>query len=346
MNKRFWIFLYIFVNSICIFSCTRSEKNTPGKTPQLITVFSGEKMTIPYKIIIGHLLDESQYFVIDTVIQETFQEVDRIYNKWNPNSELSELNRLPAGIEVPISEELEKLLNLTQIAYDLTDGLFDPTVEPLQRIWKNALQHGFLPEETEVEKILPAIGWENIHFENGVFSKKYDATALDLGGIAKGYCVDLLTTRINLSGFPNILVEWGGEIRSSGIHPTGRPWNISVNGPTEQIQVLELSDMSIAGSGDYIQYWVISQEDQPDEVYFHLINPISKKPLKAYPGSIAATFAVTKNCVIADALATALMIFPSTEEAKNWIQKIKERLPECSLWIIPRKDIGTGYEKA
>ena len=65
-------------------------------------------MTIDYRILIGQPVNSSDAIAISEIIRETFDEVNQTYNKWNPDSELSRLNRLKANVTVPISSKLEQ----------------------------------------------------------------------------------------------------------------------------------------------------------------------------------------------------------------------------------------------
>ena len=51
-------------------------------------------MTIDYKIKVGSNLSRNEIEIITNIIDTTFDEIDYIYNKWNPKSEISRLNLL------------------------------------------------------------------------------------------------------------------------------------------------------------------------------------------------------------------------------------------------------------
>lgn len=56
-------------------------------------------------------------------------------------------------------------------------------------------------------------------------------TQLDLGGIAKGVALDRIGDALIAAGMQDWIMEWGGEIKSSGQHPDGRDWRICVLNP-------------------------------------------------------------------------------------------------------------------
>lgn len=253
-------------------------------------------MTMSYCVQIGEPTSDNIQEIIDT----TFAHIDATYNTWNPNSEVSKLNNTPAKTPIRLSRELATFLHTLDQLVRLTDGRFDPTIAPA----KKALLAGKQTPKTE------AIGWHNLHFSGNHVWKDYGATTLDLGGAAKGHGVDLLFTALKETGYQNIYVEWGGEIRTSGKPTKTRPWTIAIRGG----ETLTLKDKAIATSGNYMQQWQIN-----NRLVTHIIDPKTQKPLEL--GSITSTSVLAPSCVEADAIATALMLFPSPQEAQVYAQK-------------------------
>lgn len=342
VKKNFWRFIPRSILLFILIWISACQEATP---PPAVTEFSGHEMTIDYRILVGQKLLEEDRKIIQQIIADTFNEVDQIYNKWNPHSELSKLNSLKAHIQVPLSKKLLTLLDLTNQMVILTEGRFDPTIEPLQALWKDYLERGSIPPQKEIESIANTIGWDKIHIHEGVFYKDSDEIQMDLGGIAKGYCVDLIVERLNQAGFENVFVEWGGEIKASGMHPERRPWNIFISKlgdvrPENAIAMLSLNNQAIATSGDYLQNWSIQNAEGFIDTYSHIIDPIHLKPLLIAPSTIASVSVVSSSCAIADALATALMLFPHVKEANAWCEKIrKEVRGELYFWIVSRDEL-------
>lgn len=326
-------FHYLFI--LLLFSGCQNKKE-----PQT-TLFQSIAMTIPYRIIVGQELSTEERQKIEKVIQETFDEINAIYNKWNPHSEISKINRLPAYHSIKISPQLEKFLSKVNEIVSLSHGFFDPTIEPIQELWKKSLIQGKEPSLDQINHALSKVGWNKIHLANGILYKEKAEIKLDLGGIAKGYAVDLLMERLEMEGYHNLYVEWGGEIRTLGNHPAGRPWTIFISmladtNPDNAVAHLSLSNQAIATSGDYLQYWTIKKNDS-FEIYFHIFNPKTGFPLKMGPGSIASASVVASTCLMADAFATIAMLQPSIDDAKKWADEIKESHPEMQFWFVSRK---------
>jgi thiamine biosynthesis lipoprotein len=323
-----------------LFSCSNQSAPNAQIYPDNTTHFNGQAMTIDYHIIVGNPLNSSAISTIQNIILSTFQEVDSTYNKWNPSSELSRLNQLKADQEVTLSPALAIFLTQVQLIVDLSEGRFDPTIEPLQKLWKDKLKKGLIPTDTEIAAIQPSIGWNKIHINNGIFSKDHDKTALDLGGIAKGLCVDLLVEQLTSQGFKDVYVEWGGEIRCQGKHPSDRDWTVFISrlgntDPSQAITLLPLHNSALATSGDYLQHWTILKDDLT--TYFHIFDPKGLHPLESSMESIASASVQAPSCAFADGLATAAMMFGSVIEAEAWANRIKEKHPEVSFWLVTRE---------
>lgn len=293
-------------------------------------------MTIPYHITVGQPLDNSSIQEVKSIVSETFDEIDRIYNKWNPKSELSLFNQSSANNKMYLTENLYTFLVYTETFVTLSNNRFDPTIEPLEHLWKENLSKKTLPSEQEISQCATICGWSRLHLENGYAWKDYDKTSVDLGGIAKGYAIDLITERLVKKGYENLFVEWGGEIRAHGMHPDDRPWRVMVTKwgvPGDLDQIIELSNCSIASSGDYLQNWTVE-----NQTYCHIIDPIQRKPLLMKSNTICSVTVVAEKCTVADTLATGAMLFLYPSKAKEWLECMKTSYPEIKYWIFTRNN--------
>ncbi|HEV8051274.1 MAG TPA: FAD:protein FMN transferase, partial [Parachlamydiaceae bacterium] len=190
-----------------LFACQSPDLSHFETRADGTTAFTGNAMTMQYKILVGQTLSPTQNTKILEIIKSTFNDTNSIFNKWNPGSELSKLNSLKTEIAIPLSADLLRLFIETDAIVKLSQGLFDPTIEPLQELWKRKLDAGRVPTDEEIQDIAPALGWDKISFRDGIFTKEHDMTKLDFGGIAKGLCIDMMVERINAAGFPNLYVE-------------------------------------------------------------------------------------------------------------------------------------------
>lgn len=281
--------------------------------------FFGNQMTMSWQVKIADDLTSLQKQEVEKVIAKTFFLVDQTFNNWNPYSEISKINQIAALQKVTLSDHLAYFLHQVDDLVKLTEGRFDPTVEPLQKLYKHCFAKNQFPKIKQVKELELAVGWDKIHLEGNIFWKDHSKTAIDLSGVAKGYAVDLLVEKLHQLGYNNLFVEWGGEVKVLGQHSEGRNWKIGL----ENNEVIALASGSIATSGSRYQKWSID-----GVIYTHIIDPEKKKPLVISPGAICSVSVQADKCFICDALATSLMLFPSKKEAQNWAES-----REICCWI-------------
>jgi thiamine biosynthesis lipoprotein len=325
------------------------------------------------------------------VVITTFEHIDSLFNKWNSHSELYRLNHWNSTEPFICSPELFAMLKQCEQFFNICQGRFDPTVEPLERLWISALEKGEVPSQEQIDEIRPALGWEKIRLQHIpkqveesvfalaespifdsektapiskvelVFSKSnlglsaltnsrfsnlsgYNSivkpdprTGFDLGGIAKGHGVDLLVERLAQIGFTSVYVEWGGEIRTKGLHPDGRPWKIGIRHPhnaNSVLQIIETKDAALATSGDYFQYWTITVNGEK-KLFFHVFDLKAGRPLQATGSSLASVTIQQESCLAADAIAKTFLFASTKEEAiKIFTQCILPSFPTAKAWMF------------
>jgi thiamine biosynthesis lipoprotein len=334
------IFCFLFCFVLSFSSCSEAPKPSLNSPLEI----SGEAMGMGYSIILPapESIEEEQ--AIFSIIEETFLEIDTVYNNWNPNSEISQLNNLKAGERKNISSKLAVLLSLSNEAFLLTEGRFDPTVGPVKEKWLESLSQGKALSQEEVTEVKQLVGWDKIHIENGEFFKDIDGIKIDLGGIAKGYGVDLLYERLSSQNTKPAFVQWSGEIRASQQHPHSRPWKVQILSPEgsvfseNQLDLINLEDQSIATSGDYLQAWPVVDELGNVEVYTHIVDPRTCHTLKHSKYQVTSFTVLADSCAFADALATAGMMFSSAQELRGWTNSIKQSHPKLVFWGFSKQE--------
>ena len=106
-------------------------------------------------------------------------------------------------------------------------------------------------------------------------------SAIDLGGIAKGYGVDRAVTALRAHGVEHGLVNVGGDLYALGHRADGEPWRVGVrdaHDPDALTQTLGDRDEAVATSGDYRQFF-----DHAGRRYHHLLDPRTGAPHEAGP---------------------------------------------------------------
>jgi thiamine biosynthesis lipoprotein len=145
--------------------------------------------------------------------REIIRDVEHLFSLYDPESHLTRLNS-DGSLTDPNARFLA-LMQEADEAYQLTNGLFDPTVQPL---WKT------LAEGRKPTHALETIGWNKVRFDITGITLGH-GQALTFNGIAQGYATDLVTNALAKLGLENALVNIG-EYRS-----TGGPWTIGLSDP-------------------------------------------------------------------------------------------------------------------
>ena len=254
---------------------------------------------------------------IDAAFKE-MERIEKVFSKFNKNSEVSNINRL-AGLEkVAASEEVFKLTEKSVYYSRISDGAFDITVAPLMEIWGFVRRHKSIPDKETIENALEGVGYKNIELDPKKLSVKFlnKKTKIDFGGIAKGYAVDRAKDVLVSRGIKNGLVNLGGNIFALGSAPGNKAWKIGVEDPRNKGKLLrsfELTNRAISTSGNYERFFEIGGKR-----YSHIINPLTGEPCQ---GIISVTVAAD-SAEQADGLSTAIFVM-GEEKGLNLAKSIK-----------------------
>jgi thiamine biosynthesis lipoprotein len=249
------------------------------------------------------------------------QKFDALHTKlhaWQ-NSELNRLNSAFATgtAKLTADAELAQLLENARRLSLQSDGLFNPAIGNLVRLWgfHSDAPPGAVPGKADIDHWVSARpSMENVHIEHLMVWSDNPAVRLDLGGYAKGYALDQAVLVLRQHGVRNALVNIGGNVIALGKHGD-RAWKVGIQHPRQAgvIATLELLDGEAIGtSGDYQRYF-----EADGKHYCHLIDPRTGWPAS---GMQSVTILVSGKDAGArsDALSKPLFI----GEASQLAQKI------------------------
>ena len=127
--------------------------------------------------------------------------------------------------------------------------------------------------------------------------------ALGLGGIAKGYALDLAATALRDRGYRDFLIYAGGQVMASGTKDDGAPWRTGVQDPRggadDVFASFNVGDESVATSGDYQHAFIAAGVR-----YHHVIDLETGYPARR---SRSATV-IAKTATLADAYDNAALV--------------------------------------
>jgi thiamine biosynthesis lipoprotein len=272
-------------------------------------VLGGETMgtTWTVKVVGERLLSEDERATIERSVEAQLELVDRTMSTYRDDSDVSRLNRAPAGTAVAVPPPLLEVLELSLRVHEDTSGAFDVTVGPLVDAW--GFRADAAPPEPPpaalLEELRSRIGSRLLQVDaaSSTVTKTHDGVLIDLDAVAPGYAVDLISAELERLGHSRHLVEVGGEIRVSGANAEGAAWRIAIERPqrARAVQrVAPLRDAALATSGDYRDFYV-----HQGRRYSHVLDPRSLRPVAH---SLASATVIRPSAAEADALSTALMV--------------------------------------
>lgn len=251
----------------------------------LLLTGCGEKLHKQQSYVFGTLVEITVYGetedkaqrVTDRVLKD-FDAMHQTLHAWQPGA-LEQLNARLAQAsaakpaQATLTPELAAMLTDAQRLSARAEGLFNPAIGSLVRLW------GFhsdtfeprLPDLKAVERLVKARPeMSDLQIDGVNLSCANPAVRLDLGGYAKGYALDLAAATMRREGVRNALINIGGNIMALG-QKGGQPWKVGIQHPRQAgaLAMLELRDGEAIGtSGDYQRYFELGGKR-----YCHLIDP-------------------------------------------------------------------------
>ncbi len=226
-------------------------------------------------------------------------DLENRYSIHRTNSLLFTLNERGEG---EIDEELLSVWEKTEQLFQLSGGLFDPTVEPLMRLWgfySEGDKH--IPPHEIIQQTLSRVGLKAVQRKE----KHLDlhGRRIDLGGILKGYALDKAATYLKTKPLTGFLLNAGGNIVAWGHKPDRTPWTIAIRHPrhpAEVIALFSIDEGSVATSGDYEQFFLVNGKR-----YHHILDPRT-----GYPSStgVAGVTIVAPTGIESDGLSTVMFL--------------------------------------
>lgn len=263
-------------------------------------------------------------------IEAAFAEVERIeqiMSEWRADSELSLLNAAAGGEPRPLSPELFEILQRSKEIAELTGGAFDPTFYAIGQLWK--FEPGARPPSREaIAAQLPLVDWRAIELDPAAKTGRLARPGMKvgLGAIAKGYAVDRASALLKDRGFPNHIVEGGGDTYVSG-SKGDKGWMVGIQKPDGpgSVAAIPARDRAVVTSGDYQRY--IEYEGVR---YAHIFDPRTGFPVPQ-ERSLQSVTILAPNATDADAFATAVAVMG----AEDGLAFVRSR-PELDAFLIAR----------
>lgn len=214
-----------------------------------------------------------------------------------PNYQIGENGILAVEVSKPLAE-----LVAAGIKYGVVSkGEFDITIAPVSRLWNFTADHPKIPGQSAIAGALSYVDYHTVTVQEQRIHFRQPGSALDLGGIAKGYIADQIKKYLVAQGVKSALIDLGGNILCIGGKPDGSDFRIGIQHPfaerNETIATVALQEQSVVSSGIYERYFT----DQ-DQMYHHILDPKTGYPRE---NDLMAVTIVSDQSVDGDGFSTS-----------------------------------------
>ena len=291
-----------------------------GKTTTVVYAADVEKYTNA-DFAMDTVVSETLYTSgedINTQIGEKLREMETTLLSWTEeNSQISQLNNAD-GKTMEVSDDLAAdLEKIRQLSQD-SDGAFDPTLGKIIRLWDIAGENPHVPDQSEIDTLLPEVGYEKIQVDGNNVTL-LDGCTLDLGAVGKGMgcdqIMDYMQTQPDVVGM--ILNLGGSSVMTYGEKPDGSSWKVALTDPRDTegdyLGAITLdANQFLSTSGDYEKYFI-----EDGIRYHHILDPKTGYPVQ---NGLTSVTIVCDQGYLADGLSTACFVL-GLDAAKPLLEK-------------------------
>lgn len=221
-------------------------------------------------------------------IMRIINDFDKVYSRFRDDSLVTQISKKSGTYRLP--RNADKLFAIYRILYDATDGKCTPLIgNTLEDIGYDA-QYSLIPQQ----KIRTAADWDDVMVYKDCQLIVRTPVLLDFGAAGKGYLVDLVSEALKAQGVYEFCINAGGDMRH--VSNRGTVLSVALEHPddiTQAVGVTRLSNQSLCGSAGNRRTW---------SIYHHVIDPQSLQS----PRHIKAVWVAADECIVGDALTTAL----------------------------------------
>jgi thiamine biosynthesis lipoprotein len=223
--------------------------------------------------------------------------LDEVLSDYSKDSELSRLVREGRKAAVTVDPALFEVLQESLVISRRSGGVFDVTIAPVLRAWRDAREQDRQPTEAEIAAAKRCVGHDKIELPaaNQVRLRS-ECLEIDLGAIGKGYALDRAMAVLKEAGVRHASVNGGNSSIGAIGHPPGKTgWPVLLGAPLKGSKTLLLRDQFISTS---------SQSPAG-----HIVDPRSGGPART---PLAVTVVAPRGST-SDALSTALLLMSAED---------------------------------
>jgi len=287
-----------------------------AKAPETV-VLQGFAQGTTYHITL--VMPDSSQAAQDTLnkaITEEFARLDKAISNYRPDSTIEAFNALAGSEPREMGAEIGGLVRLARGVSKLSGGCYDLTIKPLFDLWGFKKDSFHMPVGDELAQAMALVGMDKLLAPSPTqLQKALPGLRVDLSSIGQGYSVGRMADIVERHGISNYIVEIGGELKTRGKKPDGKPFRIALEKPLPNQRKLEKivvfgsgQPMSLMSSGTYRHYF-----DDQGKRYSHILDARTGRPVDHHTVSVAI---LHPDPTTADAWSTALLCVGSEEGLK------------------------------
>lgn len=240
------------------------------------------------------LLDEAE---------RRLRELESIWSRFLVDSDITRANQA-GGEPVVVHEDTLAVVSRALDAWRQTEGRFDITTLPA------LVDAGYTHSSTD-HSAAPTVpgsrvgqsAWVRVDYQNATLTVPV-TTAIDLGGIGKGFAADIVAEELIEAGASGVVVNVGGDLRVMGHPADDSSWYLGIEDPThppDHLAFIRLEDGGVATSGTTIKKWATPSGGTAH----HLIDPSRGTPSAT---TLLTATVIASDAATAEAFATSAMM--------------------------------------
>ncbi len=261
---------------------------------------------------------------------ERYHQLFDIYEDYEGVVNLKTVNDRAAIAPVVVDSAILDLLEDAKEYHTVTDGIFNPAMGSVLRLWHEAREDGLNDPSSAYLPQADALKAASLHMDpDSIVLDRQASTVfftdpelrLDVGAIAKGWAVQ----RVCEHAPSGLLISVGGNVYATGPKTEdGTPWAVGIQDPTNTesyLHILNITGGSVVTSGSYQRAYAVD-----GRLYHHIVDPRT-----LYPNELWTSVSIVcADSGLADMLSTSLFLLTKEEG-----QALLDRFDAEAMWVTP-----------
>ena len=254
--------------------------------------------------------------------------LESILTRFRPDSDLNQLHTR-RGEWVRVSPELFNAFVWSERMYRETHGLFDPTIRTsLESSGYSSTFSNVVDDDRALDPPIPAPGFDSVDIDRSTQSVRIaPGVSVDLGGVGKGLCADIVARELVSGGARSAYVSLGGDIHAAGEPPETGFWQVPLVHP---ISTAIIAEHQLVSGGLVMSTVSMRAWKRGGATVHHIIDPRSGCSTNT---DVVGVAVAARSAARAEALAKAAIVLGAADGAAF--------LARCDVtaWVITGTDI-------